>query len=218
MLLALCCQLSFLDAFSVQHHTSSTVPVVRPFVATPLRLHSEYTFVDDDNENDKENGPYRYRTTPDTPRDRNDGSSAASGEGFYSESDVPAEFAALAAGSSMRIKVGNLEQSRKAWKKRRRSGSPLLVPCSVLNIDRKTMVVSSMVYLLQKFGLPISEQGITDPPAGFRSKDIAISVSDLGRYYRKHLQSSLKVRNRQMGVAESVAPWSFGHFRFAHHG
>lgn len=110
-------------------------------------------------------------------------------------------FAALSLGSSVRIQVGNMEQSRKAWKKRRRSGSPLLIPCSVLDVDRATMMIDSIVYLVQKFGSPLSDLrksnrdgGMTDPPPrGFRPKDIALSVGDLCDWSRKHLRSVLKV-------------------------
>jgi hypothetical protein len=62
------------------------------------------------------------------------------------------QYAALAPGAVVQIQVGDVSQARKAWKKRRRTGSPLLVPCSVLTVDRQAMVRWNLIYLLDKFG------------------------------------------------------------------
>ncbi|CAJ1942284.1 unnamed protein product [Cylindrotheca closterium] len=89
------------------------------------------------------------------------------------------EYGALSQGTVMKIQVGDIALARKAWKKRRRSGSPLLVPCSVLNVDRQSMVRWNMIYLLEKFGLS-------------KKDGIEISASDMANRYRTFLKSSLQ--------------------------
>ena len=92
------------------------------------------------------------------------------------------QYAALPLGSAtVQIQVGDLALARKAWKKRRRSGSPLLIPCSILNVDRTSMLRSNLVYILYKFG--------SDQKDG-----IVLSVNDLNRRHKSHLKSSLQVR------------------------
>lgn len=90
------------------------------------------------------------------------------------------EYGALSQGTVVQIQVGDIALARKAWKKRRRTGSPLLVPCSVLNVDRQSMVRWNMIYLLEKFG-----RGTKD--------GIEISASDMAGKYRTFLKSSLQV-------------------------
>jgi hypothetical protein len=99
------------------------------------------------------------------------------------------QYAALAPGTVVHIKVGDISLARKAWKKRRRSGSPLLVPCSVLNVDRQSTVRWNLIYLLEKFGTSTSGQGIR------------ISLGELGRRSRTHLKTSLKEQAAAMGYA-----------------
>ena len=84
----------------------------------------------------------------------------------------------------MQIQVGDLALARKAWKKRRRSGSPLLVPCSVLNLDRTSLVRDNLLYLLYKFG--------TDQKDG-----TVLSLGELRRRYKSHLRGSLSVREEK---------------------
>lgn len=92
------------------------------------------------------------------------------------------EYAALSLKSAtVQIRVGDLALARKAWKKRRRSGSPLLVPCSILNVDRAAVVRSNLIYLLYKFG--------SDQKDG-----IVISLRDVKLHHKEHLKRSLEVR------------------------
>lgn len=119
------------------------------------------------------------------------------------------EFSALVPGrSELQIQVGDLDLARKAWKKRRRSGSPVLVPCSVLSTERKSMVLNNLVYLLHKFGSPISELDLPgERPAGYKSNHIGISATDLGRAYQSHLKASLVRHAKTLGynnVAELI--------------
>ncbi|KAL3941813.1 MAG: hypothetical protein SGBAC_003893 [Bacillariaceae sp.] len=89
------------------------------------------------------------------------------------------EYGALSQGTVIQIQVGDIALARKAWKKRRRSGSPLLVPCSVLNVDRQSMVRWNMMYLLEKFG-------------SSQKDGIEISASHMAKKYRTFLKSSLQ--------------------------
>jgi hypothetical protein len=108
-----------------------------------------------------------------------------------SQPTKPKQYAALAPGTVVHIKVGDISLARKAWKKRRRSGSPLLVPCSVLNVDRQSTVRWNLIYLLEKFGTSTGQQGIR------------ISLGELGRRHRTHLKSSLTQQAAVLGYASS---------------
>ena len=88
--------------------------------------------------------------------------------------------AAFAHQQYMQIQVGDLALARKAWKKRRRSGSPLLVPCSVLNLDRTSLVRDNLLYLLYKFGTSQKDGTV-------------LSLGELKRRYKSHLRGSLTV-------------------------
>lgn len=101
------------------------------------------------------------------------------------------EYAAIFPGSSVEIQVGDVNLARKAWKKRRRSGSPLLVPCSILSVDRKEMVRSSILYLLQKFGMPLDKE--QRKQVGILGNYICLSISDIKEHSFFHLFSSLPV-------------------------
>jgi hypothetical protein len=90
------------------------------------------------------------------------------------------EYGAFAHGTVVQVQVGDIKLARKAWKKRRRTGSPLLVPCSVLNVDRQSMVRWNLMFLLEKFGIS-------------QKDGIQISAEDLSNKYRTFLKSSLQV-------------------------
>ena len=74
----------------------------------------------------------------------------------------------------------DLSLARKAWKKRRRSGSPLLVPCSILKVDRMDMLRWNAIYLLQQFGRP-------------QKDGIVISLHDVVKRHKSHLKGKLAV-------------------------
>ena len=97
------------------------------------------------------------------------------------------QYAALEPGTVVQVQVGDLSLARKAWKKRRRSGSPLLVPCSVLHVDRPSTIRWNLIYLLEKFG--------RSSPGG----NIRISLADLASQHRSHLHSSLTQHAQDMG-------------------
>lgn len=96
------------------------------------------------------------------------------------------QYAALEPGTVVQIQVGDIGLARKAWKKRRRSDSPLLVPCSVLNVDRQSTTRWNLIYLLEKFGASYS--------GGIR-----ISASQLAKRHRTHLKSPLAQHANALG-------------------
>jgi hypothetical protein len=77
--------------------------------------------------------------------------------------------AAIEPGSTVRIQIGDVSLARKAWKKRRRNKSPLLVPCSLLTKDLHASLQDNVLYLVKKFGSP------------------RLSVGELLRRHRSHL-------------------------------
>ena len=109
------------------------------------------------------------------PSDDNNTSSGSS-----SSKQPGPEYGALSPGTVVQVQIGDLSLARKAWKKRRRTGSPLLVPCSVLNVDRQSLVRWNLIHLLEKFGHP-------------QRDGISISAKDMAKHYRGFFRSSLLV-------------------------
>lgn len=103
---------------------------------------------------------------------------------------VRSEYAALEPGTEVKIQVGDVSLSRKAWKKRRRSGSPLLVPCSVLDMDRESMVRWNILWLVEKYGTPLNE---LQESLGFSGRGVALSHTQVNKLYKQHLGTSLNV-------------------------
>jgi hypothetical protein len=56
------------------------------------------------------------------------------------EDDDPPELVLLLPGQHLRVQVGDVSDSRKARKKRRRNASPILAQCSILGVDRMNVV------------------------------------------------------------------------------
>ena len=102
------------------------------------------------------------------------------------ESALKPQYAALAPGTVVQIQIGDVSLARKAWKKRRRSGSPLLVPCSVLNVDRSSTLRWNCIYLLEKFGAS-------------SGRGIRLSFQDLMHRHKTHLKSSLVTHAKALG-------------------
>lgn len=105
---------------------------------------------------------------------------AASGTQEKKSNKQNSDYGALAPGTVVQVQIGDLALARKAWKKRRRTGSPLLVPCSVLNVNRQSMVRWNLIHLLEKFGRS-------------RSDGIVITAPEMAKHYRGYLKSSLMV-------------------------
>ena len=89
-----------------------------------------------------------------------DSPSASQNSAENGQTSVPAysEYVSLQPGSLVRIQIGDLSTSRKAWKKRRRSGSPLLIPCSVLGMNRIDSIRCNLIHLIQKYGRNLEEK------------------------------------------------------------
>lgn len=111
-----------------------------------------------------------------------------------SESDslqsAPQNFlAAIEPGSTVRIQIGDISLARKAWKKRRRNKSPLLVPCSLLTKDLHASLQDNILYLVKKFGSP------------------RLSVDELLRRQRSHLMSPISNETIEALSASSKVGW-----------
>lgn len=156
------------QSFSFVHNPS----IVRNTALFAKKSHPEYS-IDDDEEDTTEStsvgsGDYFSVTLP-----------TEEPEPSKNPTQKP-EYGALSQGTVVQIQVGDIALARKAWKKRRRTGSPLLVPCSVLNVDRQSMVRWNLIYLLEKFGRS-------------QKDGIEISARDMAKKYRTFLKSSLQV-------------------------
>ena len=196
----LLCSVSFCECFTSKFH-SPTLFIQRNFqLEAPAPLvqcyanigHSEFSEVDEDEDGAEvdfrqrnlggggdllvinEDAKSRQRSEIDHYYD-------VDSSGSDGKKSSPLEYAALRPGTVVQVQVGDISLARKAWKKRRRTGSPLLVPCSVLNVDRRSAVRWNLIFLLEKFGR-----------AGKGNKgSIVMSLKDLALSYRTYLKSSL---------------------------
>eukprot|EP00956_Cyclotella_meneghiniana_P004354 scaffold5312_cov71-Cyclotella_meneghiniana.AAC.8 len=107
---------------------------------------------------------------------------------FTSHEPSP-EHALLLPGHTVRIQIGDVTASRKAWKKRRRNSSPILVPCSILGMNREWMVRWNIMTLLYMIGEESSSAcGAT-----------SATCSKIGKAYRKRLGGDLGVHAEALG-------------------
>lgn len=105
------------------------------------------------------------------------------------EADNSNELALLLPGQTLRIQIGDVSSSRKAWKKRRRNSSPILIPCSILGMNREWMVRWNVMTLLHQVG---EESSAADGA-------VAITSGKLGRAYKKRLGGDLQVHADALG-------------------
>mmetsp|Transcript_22479 Transcript_22479/g.54376 ORF Transcript_22479/g.54376 Transcript_22479/m.54376 type:complete len:569 (-) Transcript_22479:89-1795(-) len=91
------------------------------------------------------------------------------------------ELALLLPGQTLRIQIGDISASRKAWKKRRRNASPILIPCSVLGMNREWMVRWNVMTLLHMVGEESSAAGGA----------VGATAGKIGRAYRQRLGGHL---------------------------
>eukprot|EP00546_Thalassionema_frauenfeldii_P001155 CAMPEP_0178936812 /NCGR_PEP_ID=MMETSP0786-20121207/25393_1 /TAXON_ID=186022 /ORGANISM="Thalassionema frauenfeldii, Strain CCMP 1798" /LENGTH=487 /DNA_ID=CAMNT_0020615281 /DNA_START=327 /DNA_END=1790 /DNA_ORIENTATION=+ len=61
------------------------------------------------------------------------------------------------------------------------------------------MVVKNIIFILQRYGKPMSEQNMAERPFGAKSKDLAISTSNLKKWYSKSLGASLSKHATALG-------------------
>ena len=108
-----------------------------------------------------------------------------------SPTDEAEELALLLPGQTLRIQIGDVSQNRKAWKKRRRNSSPILIPCSILGMNREWMVRWNVMTLLHQVG--------EESPAADGA--VAITAGKLGRAYKKRLGGNLQSHADALGHA-----------------
>eukprot|EP00560_Eucampia_antarctica_P005999 CAMPEP_0197823292 /NCGR_PEP_ID=MMETSP1437-20131217/614_1 /TAXON_ID=49252 ORGANISM="Eucampia antarctica, Strain CCMP1452" /NCGR_SAMPLE_ID=MMETSP1437 /ASSEMBLY_ACC=CAM_ASM_001096 /LENGTH=714 /DNA_ID=CAMNT_0043422371 /DNA_START=120 /DNA_END=2264 /DNA_ORIENTATION=- len=128
--------------------------------------------------------------------------------------NVLEEYASLQVGQVVNVRIGDLRLGRKAWKKRRRSDSPILVPCSILGMNRYSMIVYNIRTLLYKYGdypkLPSSssssQQHQPSSPVHVHNDhkhQIQLSLSRLKKVYKRDTGVSLLSHANAFGY-ESV--------------
>jgi hypothetical protein len=188
-----------LDAAS-RSPRSTSVPVVLGKKGVP-----EFSVIGDEGDEEarspvqeEEDRPPEDVFTRDSPARevRRENESSSSSAATVSSGSGRLQYAAMEPGTVLQIQVGDVSLARKAWKKRRRSGSPLLVPCSVLAADRESSVRWNLMYLLEKFGGPA--------PAGRGRGVISLSQSELSRRHGSHLKSSLRRHCGALGRGDSA--------------
>ena len=116
-------------------------------------------------------------------------STSAATDEADAEADNSDELALLLPGQTLRIQIGDVSSSRKAWKKRRRNSSPILIPCSILGMNREWMVRWNVMTLLHQVG--------EESPAADGA--VAISAGKLGRAYKKRLGGDLQAHADALG-------------------
>jgi len=94
------------------------------------------------------------------------------------------------------IKLGNPEMARKAWKKRRRSSSPVLMPCSVLSVDRTRALRGNVMYILNRYGETLKENLGGGKGGG---DGISMRSSDVVKKYRSVLGGALRSHAEELG-------------------
>ena len=102
---------------------------------------------------------------------------------FADDEPSTPEYALLLPGHTVKIQIGDVTASRKAWKKRRRNSSPILIPCSILGMSREWMVRWNVMALLYMIGEESSLAGGA----------VGATAGKLNRAYRERLDGDLKV-------------------------
>lgn len=127
---------------------------------------------------------------------------------YASEEQQRRELISLSPGASIvTVKLGNPELARKAWKKRRRSLSPVLIPCSILGIPaglsstasehRMRVLRNNIIYILNRYGKDWDENVGGDGKGG--GKGVYLKVSDVNRRYRNVFRGALNVHATELG-------------------
>ena len=106
-----------------------------------------------------------------------------------STNNTGSEYALLLPGQTLRIQIGDVSASRKAWKKRRRNSSPILIPCSILGMNREWMVRWNVMTLLHQIG---EESPATGGAVG-------VSYGKLARAYKQRLRGDLREHAKALG-------------------
>ena len=107
------------------------------------------------------------------------------------------ECAALLPAQAVQIRVGDVSQARKAWKKRRRSGSPLLIPATIIGVEQESFVRHNVMTILHKYGSPVKQQQSSGP--SLPRNGVALSVSKVCKLCERDLGLSLLKSAQAMG-------------------
>jgi len=116
-----------------------------------------------------------------------------------SSSSTTDECAALLPAQVVQIRVGDVSQARKAWKKRRRSGSPLLIPATMVGVDQESAVRHNVMLILHKYGSPVRQQQQQSSGPRLPRNGVALSVSKVCRLCERDLGLSLLKSAQAMG-------------------
>jgi hypothetical protein len=190
------------------HVTNSFI--VSPQHASPTRVQialkakssrAEWSVVNAEEEDNDDDGKrdYDLSIVDNTTSDDHVVNELAQDEEFSDALEYAALLPSGQANHVLQVQVGNLSLARKAWKKRRRSGSPLLVPCSILNLDRTTMLRWNCIYLLYKFG-------------SAQKDGVVMSLDDLTKRHKSHLKGQLMVSAYEY----SLNSWQFPRYDSSH--
>lgn len=124
------------------------------------------------------------------------------------------ELAFLLPGQSLRIRIGDTNASRKAWKKRRRNASPILIPASILDVSRQILVRWNVFALICLIG-----EEVVNPNEGGRERLLlGATAGKLVRAYRRTLQGDLREHAIAMGYdsVESLLSSLFDEIKDGH--
>jgi len=105
------------------------------------------------------------------------------------------ESASLLPGQIVSIRIGDTSSPRKAWKKRRRTGSPVLVPCTILGVDRESMVKWNIMNLLHRFGKPQKHDS---------HNGVVLSVGAMVKLYKHRMGGDLLQHANSLGYRTIV--------------
>ena len=118
------------------------------------------------------------------------------------DDDNQKECAALLPACQVQVRLGEMSQARKAWKKRRRSGSPLLVPVNILGLDRTSLVRNNVQAILLKYGNPITNKS-SGGVDGLPRNGVCLPVSKLCKLLERDYGTNL-LDNAQLLAFDGV--------------
>jgi len=116
------------------------------------------------------------------------------------DDEVRPESASLLPGQVVSIRIGDTSLARKAWKKRRRSGSPILVPCTILGMNRELMVKYNLLNLLHRFGKP----SIQEDNSKMNNQGVVLTVGAVVKLYKHRLGGDLLKHAKALGYKTIV--------------
>ena len=116
------------------------------------------------------------------------------------EAPTKMEYTALLPGHCLPIQIGSLSLARKAWKKRRRTYSPILVPCSLLSIPHtKHTLRNNVLYLLHKYGRDLLSSSILEEGGKGGGAGVFLTRNKLTALYRKVLGGDIESHAIRLG-------------------